>query len=57
MANTNRDNNNKRSNDCVGKGTTNFAPDSHKKFCERCYEYNKMCPATGKATKSSSCNV
>lgn len=40
------------------KTTFNYAPDSHKKFCERCYKHNgNGCPSTGKKHKSSTCQL
>lgn len=39
------------------KKTTNYAPDSHSKFCNRCYVHNAGCPLTGKSHKSKTCNV
>lgn len=39
------------------KTTTNYAPDTHKAFCDRCFKHNRCCPLTGKKTKSETCNV
>ena len=39
--------------------TTNYAPDTHKAFCKRCFwQYNHgVCPMTGTAFKSPGCSV
>ena len=37
--------------------TTNFAKDTHKAFCERCYAFNKCCINTGTKRKDSSCRI
>lgn len=41
------------------KTTTNYPPDSHAKFCERCFRrYNNgICPANGKAYPSKKCSL
>ena len=40
------------------KNTTNYAPDSHKKFCVRCYTYHgDRCPATGTRRPSKTCDL
>lgn len=41
----------------IKRNTTNYAPDSHKKFCERCYKHNGVCPMTGNKSRSTKCNV
>lgn len=35
--------------------TTNYAKDTHKQFCERCFAYNKGCPDTESQRKSNTC--
>lgn len=42
---------------CKGGKTTNYAPDTHKIFCERCYKYNRGCPETKSHKKSKTCDV
>ena len=38
--------------------TTNAAPDTHQKFCERCFAYNNGCLMTNKRkTVSKDCAV
>lgn len=38
--------------------TTNYAIDSHKAFCGRCYATNEgICPVTKRPGKSPTCNV
>ena len=42
--------------------TTNYAKDTHKKFCERCYAFNGteehgICPETGDVRKSFACSL
>lgn len=37
--------------------TTNYAKDTHKAFCERCYKYNAGCPATKSKHKSPNCTL
>lgn len=39
------------------KNTTNYAPDSHRKFCLRCYTRNGRCPATGTLRVSKTCDL
>lgn len=39
------------------KSTFNYGPDSHKKFCERCYKHNGKCVMTGTKFKSEHCSV
>lgn len=40
------------------KNTTNYAPDSHRKFCLRCYAKNGgRCPATGRIAMSRTCDL
>lgn len=40
------------------KNTTNYGPDSHRKFCARCYAQNgKRCPATNSARTSKTCDL
>lgn len=42
-----------------GRGTTNYPPDTHKEFCDRCYNrYNGgVCPETGTRARSKKCSV
>lgn len=37
--------------------TTNYAPDKHRAFCERCIAYNGYCLETGTSRKSRTCNI
>ena len=37
--------------------TTNYAKDTHKQFCERCFAYNKGCPYTESQRKSNTCTL
>ena len=37
--------------------THNYAKDTHKKFCERCFVYNGFCPETGELRRSFACNL
>lgn len=37
--------------------TTNYAKDTHKAFCERCYAHNKGCFNTGSKHKDGSCRI
>lgn len=37
--------------------TTNYKMSSHKVFFDRCYQFNKGCPVTGRKVKSSSCTI
>ena len=42
----------------IVKKTTNYAPDSHRKFCTRCYKHNgEICPSTGRTGKSKTCQL
>lgn len=42
----------------VKNPTTNFAKDTHKKFCERCIAFHDgMCPDTETPRKSFACNL
>lgn len=31
----------------IKKSTTNYAPDSHKEFCKRCFAHNGRCTNPG----------
>lgn len=42
---------------CKGGKTTNYEADTHKKFCKRCYEYNKRCPDTKSYKISKTCDI
>ena len=37
--------------------TTNYAKDTHKQFCERCFKHNGFCPDTGDIRKSFACSL
>ena len=37
--------------------TLNAAPDTHKKFCERCWAYNNVCIMTKRKTIDKDCAV
>ena len=37
--------------------TTNYPKDSHKAFCNRCYEGNKRCINTGSKRKDRECRL
>lgn len=37
--------------------TTNYAPDKHKKFCSRCFEFNEGCPKNGKNYADRNCDL
>lgn len=37
--------------------TTNYPKDTHKAFCERCFEYNGGCPNTNTKHKDLSCSL
>lgn len=39
------------------RNTTNYAMDSHKAFCKRCFKFHKGCPSTGTKNKSESCKL
>jgi len=41
----------------VKNPTTNFAKDSHKAFCERCFKYNGFCPDTETLRRSTVCSL
>ena len=41
----------------VDASPTNYRPDTHKKFCERCFSRNRVCPSTGGKRKSEFCRV
>lgn len=37
--------------------TTNYAKDSHKAFCERCFKHNGRCPNTKTQHKDRKCGL
>lgn len=37
--------------------TTNYAKDTHKAFCERCYRFNCGCPSTKGKHKDPNCSL
>lgn len=37
--------------------TTNYPKDTHNQFCDRCFKYNRHCPATGTKRKSFACTL
>lgn len=37
--------------------TTNYAKDTHRKFCKRCFDYNNGCPETESKRKSRVCSL
>lgn len=37
--------------------TTNYAKDSHKAFCKRCFAYNGKCPRNGKDYADYDCTL
>ena len=42
----------------VKNPTTNYAKDTHKKFCERCISFHKgICPETDTGRKSFACSL
>ena len=41
----------------VKNPTTNYAPDKHKIFCERCFKSRGYCYDTGDQRKSFACNI
>ena len=49
----------KKNEQNIRRNTTNYPKDSHKAFCERCYnQYNNgICPATGSKNLSKSCQL
>lgn len=41
----------------ASRKTTNYAKDSHKAFCERCFKHNGRCPNTKGQRKDPKCNL
>ena len=39
------------------KPTTNYAKDTHRAFCDRCFSFNCGCPATKSKRKDSKCSL
>lgn len=37
--------------------TTNYAKDTHKEFCKRCFKHNCGCPVTKRQCKAPNCSL